>query len=116
MPITSFFTGFFLIPAMLSLFGVSAFGLAALVADGLYRIFIEFTLSFFLVLFLLRNFLLTLLKIKIRFSHWIPPEEEVCTPTRALRRAGQKTSPLPSPCEVPARSPSALGLDVRCSG
>jgi len=47
----------------------SAFQRPALVLNGLYCIFIKFALSFFLVLFLLREFLLALLKIKIRFSH-----------------------------------------------
>jgi hypothetical protein len=38
---------------------------------------------------LLREFLLTLLKIKIRFSHWMPPEEEIFKLSRALMRAGR---------------------------
>jgi hypothetical protein len=66
-----------------------AFRLPALILSGLCCIFIEFALPFFLVLFLLREFLLTLLKIKIRFSHWMPPEEEIFKLSRALMRAGR---------------------------
>lgn len=60
-----------------SLFDFSAFHQPVLIASGLCCILIEFAQPFFLVLFLLRDFLLTLLKTEIRFCHWMPPEEEI---------------------------------------
>ena len=66
----------------------SAFSRVTLISSGLSCIFFKFALPFFLVLFLLREFLLTLLKTKIRFSHVKPPQEKMYELSRILIRVG----------------------------
>ncbi len=75
--ITSLLREFLLIPTSNAVCIVlSAFNQSALILSGLYSIFIKFALLFFLVLFLFREFFLTLLEIKIWFPHWMPPQKE----------------------------------------
>jgi hypothetical protein len=87
----------------LLLFDFSVFGRPALILSGLYRVLFEFSLPFFLVLFLFRQFLLTLLKIKIRFSHSMPPHKGIpstkprrneCGPDKRPARCSQKQCPF----------------------
>ncbi len=99
--------------------GRRAFRRFALVLTGFYRIFLKFALPFFLVLFLLCDFLLTLLKTKIRLSHGTPPQKEIFEQGSELRRAGRtRDQPAALQCSVPLRSqcPSASGRVARCSG
>ena len=54
-------------------FNISAFGTRGLILGGLYRVFIKLALFFFLALFFLREFLLALLKIEVRFPQGMTP-------------------------------------------
>jgi hypothetical protein len=56
---------------------LSAFHRSVPIFSGFYSIFIEFTLPFLLGLFLFCEFFLTLLKTKVRFSHWMPPQKKI---------------------------------------
>jgi hypothetical protein len=64
-----------LIPGSDVVFTVLAPGGLLLILSGLQCIFMKLALSFFLVLLLLRKFFLPFLKIKVRFSQYMPPEK-----------------------------------------
>lgn len=88
----------------------------ALVLTGFYRIFLKFALPFFLVLFLLCDFLLTLLKTKIRLSHGMPPQKEIFEQGSVLTRAGRtRDQPAALQCSVPLRSQCSLSFGPGCS-
>ncbi len=76
-------------------------------------IFIELALLFFLVLFLLRDLLLTLLKTEIRFPHSMPPRKEIYELNRAFIRAGRTTvRPAALHCFAPFRLPRSLNFGL----